>query len=105
ATGDNQRQDKPAANIPVAGDSSNNPSTPTYAAMAKVSTYNGGNRSGDRTGQLVLATLSGAGVVGSNNGFTGRNVRLVKFINESGHNIAGQFWDFMNKSGPVWENN
>ena len=103
--GDNQRQDKPAAQIPVAGDSSNNPNTPTYAAMAKVSTYDGRNRATDRNGQLVLETLSANGTVGSNAGFTGRNVRLVKYINESGHNIAGQFCDFMNKGGPVWENN
>ncbi|OJV94836.1 MAG: hypothetical protein BGO39_34270 [Chloroflexi bacterium 54-19] len=104
-TGDNKTENKGPAQIPVAGDPQNNPNTPTYAAFGKVSTLNGNNRAGDRTGQLVLDTLSGSGQTGRNDGYTGRNVKMVQFINESGHNIAGPFWDFMNRSGPVWEDN
>jgi hypothetical protein len=89
----------------VAGDSKDNPKTPTYAAFAKVSTLEGNNRAGDRTGQLVLDTLSPNAQPGVNDGYTEKGVRLVKFIPESGHNIAGPFWDFMQRSGPVWEDN
>ncbi|HEX2911125.1 MAG TPA: glycoside hydrolase family 99-like domain-containing protein [Chloroflexia bacterium] len=104
-TGDYQDTPSPKgpAQIPVAGDSQNNPNTPTYAAMAHVSTLNGDNRSGDRTGQTVTQTLAANGNVGNNPGFTGRGVKLVKYIPESGHNIAGPFWDFMQRSGAVWE--
>ncbi len=105
STGDSRRETKAPANIPVAGDSQNNSTTPTYAAMAKVSTYNGGNRSTDRTGQTVIETLSGNGTTGTNAGFTGRGVKLVKFVPESGHNFGGPFWEFVNRSGPIWENN
>ncbi len=105
STGDSQRVKRNPAQIAVAGDTSNNPNTPTYAALAGVSSYNGRNREGDRTNQLVLDTLSGSGVKGSNPGYTGRGVRLVKYINESGHNIAEPFWTFMNRQGRVWENN
>jgi hypothetical protein len=104
-TGDNKQENKGPANIPVAGDPKNNPNTPTYAAFGKVSTLNGNNRSGDRTGQPVLETLSGSGQAGANPGYTGKGVKLVKFIPESGHNIASPFWDFMQRSGPVWEDN
>ena len=102
-TGDNQTQSRSPANIPVAGDSQNNPNTPTYAALGRVSTTTGQNRQGDRTGQTVIETLSGSGQPGNNGGFTGRGIKVVKYINESGHNIAAPFWDFMNRSGPVWE--
>ncbi len=102
-TGDSQTQGRAPANIPVAGDSQNNPKTPTYAALGKVSTTTGQNHQGDRTNQPVLETLSGDGRSGSNPGYTGRNVSLAKFINESGHNIASPFWDFFQRTGPVYE--
>jgi hypothetical protein len=105
ATGDNQRQARTPAQIPVAGDSTNNPNTPTYAALAGVSTYDGRNRANDRTDQTVIETLSGTGQTGTNAGFTGRGVKLVKYISETGHNVAEPFWSFMNRSGQVWENN
>ncbi|MDB5078800.1 MAG: hypothetical protein JWP00_724 [Chloroflexi bacterium] len=104
-TGDYREEGRSPANIPVAGDPKNNPNTPTYAAFGRVSTLTGNNRSGDRTGQLVLATLSGSGQPGTNPGHTAKGIRLAKFIPESGHNIAGPFWDFMERSGPVWEDN
>ncbi len=104
-TGDSRTENKGPAQIPVAGDPQNNPNTPTYAAFGRVSTLSGNNRAGDRSGQLVLDTISGSGQTGRNDGYTGRNVRMVKFIPESGHNIAGPFWDFMNRTGPVWEDN
>lgn len=104
-TGDNKTESKSPANIPVAGDPNNNPNTPTYAAFGKVSTLNGNNRAGDRTGQLVLDTLSGGGQTGRNDGYTGKDVKLAQFISQSGHNIASPFWDFMQRTGPVWEDN
>lgn len=103
-TGDNQKQSRGAAAIPVAGDSEKNPGTPTYAALGKVSTLDGkANKVGNREGELILATLTGDGQVGSNAGYTGYNAKIGKFISEAGHNIAGPFWDFMNRSGPVFE--
>ncbi len=104
-TGDSNEEVKSPANIPVAGDPQNNPDTPTYAAFGKVSTLNGTNRASDRSDQLVLETLSGSGQTGKNDGYTGKGAKLVKFIPESGHNIASPFWDFMQRTGPVWEDN
>lgn len=105
-TGDAQTQGRGAANIPVAGDPEKNPGTPTYAALAKVSTLDGkGNKVGNRGNALVLDTLSGDGQVGSNDGYTSYNVRLAKFIDEAGHNVAQPFWEFMNRSGQVYEDN
>ncbi len=102
-TGDGASEGRQPANIPVAGDSQGNPNTPTYAAFGRVSTLNGDNRQGDRTGQLVLDSMTGGGQTGSNPGYSERGVRLAKYIGQSGHNIAAPFWDFMQRSGPVWE--
>jgi hypothetical protein len=103
-TGNNARVQFNPAQIPVAGDPQNNSSTPTYAALAGVSTLDGAsNKTGDRTGQLVLETLTGSGQAGRNEGYTGENVRIAIFIREAGHNIAAPFWEFVQRRGPVYE--
>jgi hypothetical protein len=101
----NEEQNKGAANIPVAGDFSNNPGSPTFASMAAVASLADDKKVGNRTGQLVLDTMAGNGQTGRNDGYTQYNVKLSYFDGTLGHNIASPFWDFFQQVGPIWENN
>lgn len=104
ATGDNSTQNKGSANVPVAGDFSNNPSSPTFASMAGVASLANDKRIGDRTGQTIVDTMANNGQVGQNGNLANYNVKYVHYDSTLGHNIAQPFWNFFQQSGPVWEN-
>jgi hypothetical protein len=87
--------------IPAAGDSANNPGTPTYAAFARVTTLNNDNWQPDRNGTVVLDTIDRVGNTGSNSSLSRYNVKLTNFVDVTHHNIADVFWQFMTSRGPV----
>ncbi len=94
-----------AARIPAAGDSVNNPGTPTYATFARVSSLpNKEVFAASREGQLVSETIDAAGNTGTNPGLNSYGVRLTNFVPETKHNTADVFWRFMNSRGPVKNN-
>lgn len=78
----------------VAGDPSNNPGTPSYAAFGPYVTVDGvSNRSPDRTGQEVTQFLSGDGALSSTDS---GGVTLASYQSATGHNIASVFWAWAN---------
>ncbi len=94
-----------AAQIPAAGDGSNNPKAPTYAAFARVTTLKvTDNTAPNRAGQTVIDTLDAGGNRGTNGVLASLNVRLTNYVENTRHNIADVFWQFMISRGPVKNN-
>ncbi len=77
--------------IPVAGDPTANDS-PTYADFTNISFPR--RRDVNKVGEQVIAWLNSPGT-------TPVAVKIVRFENETGHNIADRFETFMNAVGPV----
>jgi hypothetical protein len=93
--GDNEFEPHVASSQLVAGDATNNPGTPSYAAFAPYATTDGATkRADDRTGQPVTEYLNGAGELSST---TDEGVHLASYQGDTGHNIPDVFW--------TWENN
>jgi len=97
--GDGQFVQHSPADIPIAGDPGD-PNAPTYASFGGVS----GQQSGDRSGQFVGETLSRNGQIGSYAGPQRPETQLAHFVPESGHNIPQVFWNYLNASGTIYEN-
>ena len=101
-TGDRQIGDslfsehQPAA-ITVAGDN-DDPDGPTYATFnSEMGTH---QHASDET---VIQTIDRDGNVGSDPTLAGYGATAVHFVPETGHYVASPFWEFMNSSGPVYE--
>jgi hypothetical protein len=98
--GDTATQPYPPADVPIAGDPTNNPA-PTYATLAKVATLSPGvNVAPDRTGAKVDSVLNTDGTVSPTNG-TVEAVPYAYYVPETKHNIAAPFWTFLTQQGPV----
>jgi hypothetical protein len=95
---------RPAA-IPVTGDLSNNPLSPTYATLALRSSIgegNGDRRSPDRTGAPVQEKLHTDGSVQSQ--ITPPvNVSIAYYDGVLGHNIPDVFWGWMTDQAIAWQ--
>ena len=90
------------AYLTVAGDPFElNPTTPTYAAFARVASLNNNNRSADYTNQQVVTTMSRDGSVSLNPALSGYGVTYSYYDQNLGHNIANRFWDYINQTGLV----
>ena len=102
--GDATFADRRPAEEAVAGDSlRDNPQAPTYASFRGVLTL-GPGRYADRTGQDVTATLDRAGNTSENRELARQETRIAAYNTVTGHNIPRVFLDFMNQSGPVYQN-
>ncbi len=100
-TGDNTFFQRTPAQIPVAGDQ-NDPNSPTYADLTGICTLAPGqNIAPAATGTIVNANLRRGQGAGTGNLGEVYGVRYTNFDVQSGHNIAGPFWDFLNSSGPI----
>ncbi len=97
--GNNSFQPYTPANITLAGDFPNgfNPNTPTFASLATVL-----GRSNVRVGQDVSETYGRSGVIGADSTKVGL-AKLKVFYTQTGHNIADQFYDYLNQSGTIYE--
>jgi hypothetical protein len=98
AVGDNTSEQRSAAEVNATGDP-DDPNAPTYA------TFNG------LLGAAPLAVnapitqrLDRNAKVTDDPGLAGQNVTAVYLVKETNHNVANVFWDFMNRSGLVYEN-
>ena len=90
------------AQIPVAGDSLNNPNAPTYAAFASVTTVNATDHLAlNRGTALIDQTLDKTGTPGTDTAFDKYNVRLAYYADQTHHNIPDVFWTYMNSRGPI----
>jgi hypothetical protein len=93
-TGNGAFEDRAPATELVAGDASNNPGTPSYAAFAPYVTTDGQtHRAEDRTGQQVTDYLNGAGALSSTDS---QGVQNASYQAATGHNIASVFWTWAN---------
>ena len=100
AVGDKTYETSFPAALPMTGDAGDT-HAPTYAAFAGVSnTWLGDHRMADRTGQNIINSVDVRARV-----FTDTNmspaIKLVKYVPETGHNVADPFWTFLNQSGPI----
>ena len=99
-TGDTTFASRAAATIPIAGDQDDT-NAPIYASLTGVIARN----DGDRTGEYVAETLQRNGQTGDYSGERQEAARLVRYVPETGHNIAQAFWSFLNTRGTISENN
>lgn len=95
-TGDNTFEARWSARIPVAGDPDDT-GGPIYATFASLLAPVAERKA------AVMDTIDRAGTI-AQNGTLGNYTDYVYFVPETGHNIPGVFWDFLNSSGPVFQN-
>ncbi len=94
--GDAKFEQRSPAEIGVAGDSDDT-SGPTYKSLNSLT-----GSVGNKEGQAVTTSLNRAGATGDGSAdFARYNVTLKTFVSDTGHNIAGPFWDFLNQTGPT----
>jgi multiple sugar transport system substrate-binding protein len=103
-TGASTYEERTAACIPVTGDTTDT-TAPTYASMQRVSnTTLGDYPASSQIGQVVTATISRLGAMGSDASKAGvTQTRIAFFDDVTKHNIPEVFWTFLNQSGPVRE--
>jgi hypothetical protein len=92
--GDNRFVERAPASVPIAGDP-NDPHGPTYATMGPLV-----GAPPAPVGQVIRATLSRNGQVGADGP---GGVTAAHFVPQTNHTVASVFWDYLNSSGPVWE--
>ncbi len=100
--GDNDFVKYRPACIPMSGDFGDT-TAPTYYAFQGVSNTQAGDHDApDRTGQSATDTIDRVGNVGNDPSKANvPGVKLVHFEPATQHNIPQVFWDFLNSSGPV----
>ena len=103
--GDSSYELRDPAQVNVSGDF-NDPNAPTYRSFQGVAnTSLGDHKAPDRTGQKATATINRAGTVGNDPAKASvPNVDFVHYEAGVGHNIPSAFWNFLNQTGPIYEN-
>ncbi len=101
-TSDTTFRQFPAARIPSVGDP-DDLEAPTYADLANVTTLAAGqNRAPAALNTLLNTSLDRQGRASSGGSAGGTyGLRVGFYENQTGHNIAQPFWDFLNSSGPL----
>jgi hypothetical protein len=95
--GHNSFEQHSPANVNVAGDA-DDPNGVTYAMMAGLRVP----YTGPEPGPLTW-TIDRAGNVGTDARFASYDVGVEWYAPATGHWVAGPFWEFMNSTGTVWE--
>ncbi len=93
--GDDRFEERSPAQVPVAGDPDDTQG-PTYA------TFSGLLGPVQQRIGAVMETLDRSGNVGQA-GWLGNYTEYVYYVPETGHNIPGVFWEFLNSSGLVYQ--
>jgi hypothetical protein len=106
--GDREVDQRKPAQIALAGDG--DASTPTYANLFSIASFNGARRVPRRTDCAtsrcqVVETLARhgpqQGKIGERPDLAAQQVVNVSYVPETGHNIPNVFWDFLTKRGMV----
>ncbi len=98
--GDNDYEQRCAADIPLASDN-DDASAPTYATFGTLLNVAKANH----TGQKATATTDKAGNVGTDaSKATVAGVDLVYFDQITQRNVPKVFWDYLNAQGPIYTN-
>lgn len=93
-TGDDSFQPSKPAQIPLAGDQTNNGTAPTYASLTNLASLHGDHRVSQATGQPVNTWLDKEGRTGVNPSL-GAGVTLKGYDSVTGHNLASVFTDWL----------
>ncbi len=87
------------ANIPVTGDMSNNPLSPTFASLTSIASVGSNidaNRSSNKVGQAVTSLLKADGTIVPG-AVSNSAVTIGSYDNQLGHNIPKLFQDWLSK--------
>jgi hypothetical protein len=95
-TGDNSFQSNGAAQIGVAGDPDDTQG-PTYATLGNLLSAVPAARKTN-----IADTVDRAGKTGNDPALASYGVNASHFTQETGHNLADPFWDFLNSTGLVY---
>ena len=99
--GNNQYETRYSANIPLASDSDDT-NAPTYATFGLLANSQLGDHPAlNRNGAVINEYVNKAGITGRDTSFEKYAVKYGFYNEETKHNIADKFWDFLNLSGPV----
>ncbi|MGA7672199.1 MAG: hypothetical protein WBW04_17370, partial [Nitrolancea sp.] len=96
--GDSTYEQRSPANVNIAGDA-NDPDGPTYATFNPLMGYGA-----IPNGWKVTQTVDRAGTVSADASLDSYGVTAMDVGAPTNHNVASVFWDFMNSSGPVYQN-
>ena len=96
--GDSSFEQRSAAQINVAGDA-NDPNGPTYATFNTLMGYGA-----IPNGWIITQTVDRTGTVAADTSLSSYGVSAIDVGAPTKHNVASVFWDFMNSSGPVYQN-
>ena len=96
--GDNKYVARAPAEIPLASDT-DDANAPTYATFAKLL-----GKADNKVGTALVSQIDRAGnsTILSDTTLTKQNIAYYEPF--TSHNIPQVFWDYLNQSGPVWEN-
>ena len=87
--------------IPLASDN-DDPTAPTYASFMLIANSPLGDHPAiNNTGKVVIEQVNRSGIVTKNSGMEKYGVKYGFYNEETRHNIADQFWTFLNQTGPV----
>jgi hypothetical protein len=92
--GDNEFQNKGAAEVPAAGDFSDANKTPRFSAYGAILGRNDNQNNG-----VITQTLGSTGLLASDPALTRYNVTATNFVSDTGHYIASPFWAYLNSTG------
>ena len=95
--GDNEYIDWGPAEVHVAGNAGGG--SPNYSAFGPLM-YEPALDSG----QTITQTLDSEGNAGDNPALADYGVTAEYYVSETGNQVASVFWEFMNSSGPIFEN-
>ncbi len=90
--------------VPVAGMGNLGSDSPRYSSFSTVASLAPGSATPNRTQQLVTATIDRDGRTGEDSQYAQYGVRNGSYEPTFGHNIPTEFWDFLQQTGPVYEN-
>ena len=100
-TGKNQYETRTPAHIALASDV-DDPNAPTYATFMLIANSPLGDHPAlNQSGKTVGHSVNKAGIVSRNTNMEKYGVKYGFYNEETRHNIADKFWDFLNQSGPV----
>jgi hypothetical protein len=101
--GDSASIETEPADIPVTGDLSDNPASPTYATLGQFTVLGGQehNRSSNQVGQSVLTRLASDGTTSTVTS-PPANVVFAYYDETLGFNVPDVFWDWMNDQPFDW---
>jgi molybdenum ABC transporter molybdate-binding protein len=97
--GDNEFIARAPAEIPLASDT-DDPNAPTYATFGKLMAP-----APNKVGSAQVQRVDRAGNVTTSAGVQPTQQQVIAYYEpQTGHNIPKVFWDFLNATGPVYEN-